>query len=88
MVWSGDAFYDWQSKKFTIAPSGTIVGSAIRTDLSDWLDHDGEIPKIGEGTGVGFMNGVLVYSQKWNPIQDPEVPDLEGIGTVSFSKQG
>lgn len=82
--WSGDAFYDWQSEKCTIAPGGTLVGSAVNTNLTTWLDHEGEIPHISQDTGIGLMQGVLRLSQKWDKSQDVDVPDLDSIGTSSF----
>lgn len=83
--WSGDAFYDWQSEKFTIAPSGRVVGSAVCSDLTTWLDHEGEIPHISQDTGIGFMQGVFRLFQKWDKNQDADVPDLDSIGTSSFA---
>jgi len=32
--WSGDAFLDWHTGQFTIPPNGTVVGSAVESDLS------------------------------------------------------
>ncbi len=84
IIWSGDAFYDWHSGKFTVPPGGTLVTSAIETDLSAWLDYDGEIPKIGEGQSIGLIQGVLNLSQKWDKTQNDEVPDLNIVGTSSY----
>jgi len=85
MCWSGDAFWDWHSGKFTVPPGGTLVGSAVDTDLSTWSDYDGEIPNIGEGTSIGLIQGVLHLSQKWDKSLDSEVPDLRSIGTADFA---
>lgn len=77
--WSGDAFYDWHSGRFTIPPSGTIVGSAIETDLSTWQDYNGEISEPGKGDALGFIRAVLYNTQKWDPSKDDEVPDLGSL---------
>jgi hypothetical protein len=44
--WSGDAFYDWHTNKFSIPPKGVVVGSAVETDLREWDDYDGELPNL------------------------------------------
>ena len=74
--WSGDAFYDWHTGKFTVPPNGTIVGSAIETDWSVWPDFDGKLPDFSNKSYPGFMHAIIHFNQKWDISQDPEVPDL------------
>lgn len=75
--WSGDAFYDWHAGQLKIPANGTVVGSAIETDLTAWSDYDGDIPQAEQYTG--FIRAILYDSQKWNPTEDSEVPDLESL---------
>ncbi|MCK4488380.1 MAG: hypothetical protein KAU38_16670 [Desulfobacterales bacterium] len=77
--WSGDAFFDWHTGQFKIPPKGTVVGSAVETDLSAWPDYDGEIAKIGECVAPGFIRAVLYNTQKWDNSKDNEVPDLGSL---------
>lgn len=77
--WSGDAFYDWHTGKFTIPPSGTVVGSAIEVDLSTWPDYDGKVPEFERESYPGFVRAVIYLTQKWDNSQYPEVPDLSSL---------
>jgi hypothetical protein len=86
--WSGDAFFDWHSGKFTVPPGGTLVASAIHTDLLAWSNYEGEIPKIGEGQSIGLIQGVFNLSQTWDKTQDAEVPDLNIIGISNYAFKG
>lgn len=77
--WSGDALYDWHTHKISIPANGTVVGSAVETDLDAWPDFDGDIPNVGEPIPDGFVRAVLVSAQKWDPTMDVDVPDLENL---------
>jgi hypothetical protein len=77
--WSGDALYDWHTGRFTVPPNGTIVGSAVESDLSAWPDYDGEIPELRNETAAMFFRAVLYGVQKWDPAKDSEVPDLDRL---------
>jgi hypothetical protein len=77
--WSGDAFYDWHTGKFTIPPGGTVVGSAVEPDLSAWPDYEGEIPELGKGAAPGFLRGIIYNTQEWDHDKDNEVPDLASV---------
>ena len=79
MHWSGDAFLDWHTGQLTIPPKGTIVGSAVESDLSAWPDYDGEIPELGKSAAPGFVQAVLYNTQKWDNSKDNEVPDLASL---------
>lgn len=78
VTWSGDAFYDWQSRKFTIPPKGILVGSAIDTTLGDWDDFDGDIPEPGEGVSFVRMTFDCFKACK---IPEDEVPNLNSVIT-------
>ena len=69
VTWSGDAFYDWHSGRFTVPPKGIIVGSPIDATLSEWNDFDGVIPEPGKGEPPGFVRGIL------DSFESPQVPD-------------
>ncbi len=77
--WSGDAFFDWHTSWVTIPAKGTVVGSAVETDLHSWPDYEGDIPKPGDPLQPGLVRAVLYSGQKWDATQDPEVPDLETL---------
>jgi hypothetical protein len=77
--WSGEAFFDWHSNLLTIPPKGSVVGSAVETDLSAWSDYDGEIPEPGKWAEPGFIRAVLYMTQKWDSSKDNDVPDLSGL---------
>jgi hypothetical protein len=76
--WSGDAFYDWHTSQLTIPPKGTVVGSAVETDLSLWADYDGEIPE-GQEMNSGFARMIFYEFQQWDNSKDDEVPDLSSL---------
>lgn len=82
VYWTGEAYYDWNEKKFIIPPKGIIWGNSIEGDLNKWDDHNGEIPdfentvKPSEGISMNFT----VYNeQKWDSSLDEEVPHLEKL---------
>ena len=77
--WSGDALYDWNTGRFTIPPKGVIVGSAIKTDLSEWEDFEGDIPDIRSPSEPGFLKGCFYGVQKWDSSKDDQVPDLRSL---------
>src|SRR5262249_38079000 len=77
--WSGDAFLDWHTSQVIIPPNGTVVGSAVETDLSAWPDYDGEIPELEESAAPGFIQVVFYNSQQWDNSKDNEVPDLGSL---------
>ncbi len=79
VFWSGDAFFDWQINQFTIPPKGVVIGSAIATDLREWDDFEGEIPKLGKQNNPGFIRGVLYNTQKWDSAKDDDVPNLDNL---------
>jgi len=59
VTWSGDAFFDWQMKRFTIPPSGCVIGSQIDTTLEDWDDFDGVFPEPGRGDPPTLIRGFI-----------------------------
>jgi hypothetical protein len=73
--WSGDAFYDWHKKEFTLAPRGSIVSSQIDSDLTKWKDFEGVIPEIGQSQA--FFQVILYGFPKWN--NSKEVVDLSEL---------
>jgi hypothetical protein len=75
--WSGDAFYDWHAGQLKIPANGTVVGSWIESDLTTWPDYEGDIPQAAQYKG--FVRAILYDSQKWNPAEDSEVPDLKSL---------
>ena len=75
--WSGDAFYDWHAGQLKIPANGTVVGSSIETDLTNWPDYEGDIPQ-GDSY-KGLMRAIVHDSQKWNPAEDSDVPDLASL---------
>lgn len=78
--WSGDAFYDWHTGRFTIPAAGTVVGSSVRTDLATWPDFEGEIPDlIADAPLPGLMTAVVFNEQQWPQDRDDEVPDLRAL---------
>jgi len=77
--WSGDALYDWHNSTLTIPAKGTVVGSAVETDLRAWDDYDGEIPATGENPIQSLMRVVLFNTQKWDDLKDADVPDLMSL---------
>jgi hypothetical protein len=40
----GHGFYDWDKKKITIPPRGSVYTAPFRTDFSDWEEFEGDIP--------------------------------------------
>ncbi len=77
--WSGDAFYDWHSGQFTIPSGGSVVGSAVESDLSLWDDCDGVVPDLETDSAPTFLRAVLYNTQKWDSTKDGDVPDLGGL---------
>lgn len=77
--WSGDAFLDWHTSQLSIPPKGTVVGSAVETDLREWEDYKGEIPELGEQAKTGIIQAVLYDTQKWDSEKDEDVPDLKSL---------
>ncbi len=75
--WSGDAFYDWHTSQMTIPSQGSVIGSGVETDLSNWPDFEGDIPDLGaEVRPAGFLTAVFYNKPKWNSDYDSETPDL------------
>ena len=68
VTWSGDAFYDWESRRFTVPPKGIIVGSRIDTTLSEWDDFDGVIPEPGKGDPPCFLRMI------WDCFESRQIP--------------
>ena len=79
VYWSGDAFYDWHTNQFTIPPKGTIVGSAIETDLREWDDYDGELPDLTKKQYSGFIRAIVYSKQKWDESLNENTPDLSSL---------
>jgi Restriction endonuclease len=79
VFWSGDAFYDWHTKQFTIPPKGTIVGSAVESDLREWDDYDGELPDLSENQDPGFLKAIMYNKQKWDESKNIDTPDLSKL---------
>lgn len=75
--WSGDALFDWHSGKFTIPSGGTVVGSAIESDLSTWPDYQGQIPDLDQQREHGFLVAILYNVQMWD--DSGSVPDLRAL---------
>ena len=71
---SGQAFYDWQSKSWSLPSGAFIATSMIRSDLSDWSDFEGEMPPQPED---GFSMYLKVFRKDFDPVSD--VPDLESL---------
>jgi hypothetical protein len=75
--WTGDAFVDWHTGQCTIPAGGTIVGSAVETDLSLWDDYDGPIPEISKDAAKEFITLVMYDVQEWdNSLDVPDLADL------------
>lgn len=79
VYWSGDALFDWNENKFTIPPKGSVVGSAVETDLREWDDFDGELPVLGEPNSEGFIKVLCTYQQNWDISKNNEVPELDKL---------
>jgi len=77
--WSGDALFDWNENKFTIPPKGSVVGSAVETDLREWADFDGELPVLGEPNPEGFIKVLYTYQQNWDISENNDVPELDKL---------
>jgi hypothetical protein len=74
--WSGDAFYDWHTGQITIPAKGTLVGSAVESDIAVWPDYDGDIPEKGETVATAFIRMIFYETQKWDADRDNEIPNL------------
>src|SRR5262245_16958328 len=44
--WSGDAFYDWHTGRFTIPARGAVYSSPVEENPFLWDDYEGEIPTV------------------------------------------
>ena len=69
VTWSGEAFYDWESRRFTVPPTGVLTGSRIDTTLSEWDDFDGVIPLPGTGEPP------CLFRMIWDCFESRQVPD-------------
>jgi hypothetical protein len=47
MQMTGDAFFNWQTNTLSVPRNGHISVHGLRSDLLDWEDYDGEIPRTG-----------------------------------------
>jgi hypothetical protein len=74
VTWSGDAFYDWHSGSLSIPDKGVMFSSSIPSDLSEWLDYDGEIPNANE---LEFMQ--MIVNEDFLFTADAQVPDLSSL---------
>ena len=72
--WSGDAFYDWHTGRFTIPAQGAIYSSPVEENPFLWDDYEGDIPTAAEAGGI---RGVFYFGQKWDDTT--HVPALETI---------
>ncbi len=77
--WSGDAFYDWHKKRFTVPPKGLIVGSSIESDVREWDDYEGELPDMSNENNPGFLNVIVHYKQAWDSSLNQNTPDLSSF---------
>jgi hypothetical protein len=73
--WSGDAFYDWQDRKYLVA--GQIVTTPIETDVSLWDDYAGEFPAEEHSEVQPFVRVIVRNYQKWDDSED--VVDLSDL---------
>jgi len=79
VFWSGDAFYDWHTNQFSIPPKGTIVGSAVETDIREWDSYDGELPDLSENQDTGFVKAIVYNKQIWDESKGKDTPDLDKL---------
>jgi hypothetical protein len=74
MQMTGDAFYNWQTNTLSAPQDGRIHVHGFRTDLFDWDDYDGEIPKAG---AYQFIINRFWGCLDLETAEVAEVPNLE-----------
>jgi hypothetical protein len=79
VYWSGDAFYDWHTGQFSIPPKGSIVGSAVESDLREWDDYDGDLPELNKDKCSGFAKAIVYEKQQWDESKNEDTPDLSNL---------
>lgn len=72
--WSGDAFYDWHTGRFTVPARGTVYASPVEENAFLWDDYEGELPTITEAGGILV---ILDFAQEWD--ETTPVPPLETL---------
>jgi hypothetical protein len=76
--YTGQAFYDWETGKLIVPPGVEIRTEPISTELTEWEDYSGEIPRL-ENPKRAFSRGVLIktpyFDEQW------PVPNLDQLST-------
>jgi Restriction endonuclease len=67
---SGDAIVDWHTKTAKVPASGKLFLGWFQGDLSDWQDHEGDIPNLD-----GYQFVIDVEKGHFEPL-DEDIPDL------------
>jgi hypothetical protein len=79
VYWSGDALFDWNSNQLTVPANVEIVGNWVETDLREWEDFNGDLPKPENYYSQGWVNAIMYSQQRWDTSKNEDVPDLKEL---------